>query len=129
MASLIGACVYILLLVPALILPSHDAGAHPRAYLREFGTDPTRIVIDASLNVAAFVPLGWLLYRAARPRSVTALGCVLGVAGACAALSLSVETLQFFIASRHSSVVDVLADAAGALLGAVTGRALGAPPT
>jgi len=41
------------------------------------------------------------------------------VGGFCLAVSLTVETLQFFLPSRYSSLIDVLTDTAGAVIGAV----------
>lgn len=116
----VAAALYVGLLLPVLLTPIPRLHAHPRAYLREFRDVPARVLArDLTLNVAVFVPLGWLLSQAAcrvpMPR-VWAIGIASGVA---AVLSLTVETIQYFIATRYSSIVDVLANTGGAVLGAI----------
>ncbi|MGZ5660080.1 MAG: VanZ family protein [Usitatibacter sp.] len=93
-------------------LPSIDAVAgffsRPR-YVTAF---------DIALNVLAYVPLGTLACLAFRqaasvPRAIvqaTALG---------AAFSFAMETLQLFVPGRVSSMYDTIANAAGALAGAL----------
>ena len=115
-----GAALYAAALLPATLSPIRRLHGHPRAYLREFYGSPTNILLrDVTLNVAIFVPLGWLLARAARGRGVsTTTGIVLVVVLA-AAFSLCIETIQYFIATRYSSILDVLANATGAGAGAL----------
>ena len=115
-----GAALYAAALLPAVLSPIRRLHGHPRAYLREFYGYPASILLrDATLNVAMFVPLGWLLARAARSRGVNAAtGVVMAVALA-AGFSLCIETIQYFIATRYSSILDVLANATGAGAGAV----------
>jgi glycopeptide antibiotics resistance protein len=118
-SSLIAAAVYLAVLLPALVM---DDGfrPHPRAYLLEFSlASPSRLVGDGILNVAAFVPLGWLLSRGIRDIAASSTGRVFTVAGFCVMVSLAVETLQFFLPSRYSSLIDVLTNTAGAVIGAV----------
>jgi glycopeptide antibiotics resistance protein len=93
---------------------------HPRAYLLEFRlASPARLAVDVIVNVAMFVPLGWLLTRSLGGRAASALARVLIVAGFCGGLSLAMETLQFFLTTRYSSLIDVLANTLGAVAGAV----------
>jgi VanZ family protein len=47
--------------------------------------------------------------------------CVVG--GFCAVFSLAIETVRFFMPSRYSSLIDVVTDTAGALLGALIAAA------
>jgi VanZ family protein len=118
-SSLIAAGLYLAVLLPALVM---DDGfrPHPRAYLLEFRlASPARLVGDGLLNVAAFVPLGWLLSRGIRDVAASSRSRVLTVVGFCVLVSLVVETLQFFLPSRYSSLVDVLTNTVGALIGAV----------
>ena len=81
-------------------------------------------VNDIVLNVIGYVPLGFVLATAwpvrwPRPR-------VVALTVLCAALlSLSLETLQTVLPSRVASNVDLGANAAGALLGALGGVVLG----
>ena len=67
-------------------------------------------------NVLIYLPLGLLLV--ASDRRVRGARGVLWVTAAGAALSFSMETLQQFVPFRNASMADVLANAAGTLLGA-----------
>jgi len=120
--SLVALGLYLLVLLPALLLPLPTTNPHRRAYLMEFRASRPWLSLDVALNVAVFVPLGWLLARVGHRRGLSRLGAVLLTAGGCGALSLSAETVQFFLSSRYSSVIDVVANTTGALLGAVVGR-------
>jgi glycopeptide antibiotics resistance protein len=116
--SLVALGLYLLVLLPALLLPLPTTNPH----LMEFRASRPWLSLDVALNVAVFVPLGWLLARVGHRRGLSRLGAVLLTAGGCGALSLSAETVQFFLSSRYSSVIDVVANTTGALLGAVVGR-------
>ena len=109
---------YTAALLPALLTPVPALHAHPRAYLREFAGFPASIMIrDVALNVAIFVPLGWLLARGSGGgRSSVLLATAIAVT-----LSFSVETIQYFITTRYSSILDVLANTSGALGGSLLG--------
>jgi VanZ family protein len=119
---LIAVGLYLLVLLPALLLPLPTKYPHRRAYLMEFRASRPWLSRDAALNVAVFVPLGWLLARLGRERGLSPLGTILLTTGACGALSLSAETVQFFIPSRYSSLVDVIANTGGAFVGAMIYR-------
>jgi VanZ family protein len=123
---LIAAALYAALLLPALLAPIPGLHAHPRLYLREFhGSPASMLARDVLLNLIVFIPLGWLLARAARRTSATAPAAVLIAGSLAAAFSLGVETIQYFIATRYSSILDVLANTVGATLGALL---VAAPP-
>jgi glycopeptide antibiotics resistance protein len=116
---LLVASLYLALLLPWLVT---DLGwrPHPRAYLLEFRlASPARLAGDAVFNLAMFVPLGWLLARGIEDLGASTRTRVVVVAAACAALSLTVETVQFFLVSRYSSAIDILANTVGAAVGAV----------
>jgi hypothetical protein len=116
----IAAALYVGLLLPLLLTPIPRLHAHPRAYLREFRGVPARVLArDLVLNVAVFVPLGWLLSQAVCRAPIAGLRAVGVATGVAALLSLSVETLQYFISTRYSSILDVAANTAGAGLGAI----------
>jgi VanZ family protein len=68
---------------------------------------------DVVPNVLLFLPLGFL-YRLARPR----LGWG-AVGGAAAVVSAALEAAQIYLPGRYPSVVDVLANSTGAVLGAL----------
>jgi glycopeptide antibiotics resistance protein len=94
--------------------------------LREFPQSLTRrFIADIGMNILLFVPLGWGLYRTARRVGVRSPMLVAGVAGAL--FSLTMETVQYVLPYRYSSVVDVAADTLGVLLGA-SGEAVSRRP-
>jgi VanZ like protein len=116
---LIAASLYLGVLLPWLVM---DVGVrqHPRAYLLEFQfASPARLAGDAIANVVAFVPLGWLLSRGIRDIASSATARGLIVAGFGAGVSLAVETLQLFLPSRYSSMIDVVTNTTGMVLGAI----------
>lgn len=66
---------------------------------------------DFALNVVLFLPCGGLLrFLGARASVATAMAAL---------LSLGVESAQMYIPHRHPSQLDILANALGALLGAL----------
>jgi glycopeptide antibiotics resistance protein len=78
--------------------------------------EPTPIA-DVVINILFFVPLGFIGVHGQRLRAVRDLVLRSTLAGA--ALSLGVETLQFFTPSRNPATSDVLTNGAGAALGAL----------
>jgi glycopeptide antibiotics resistance protein len=113
------ASLYLVVLARFLTTDYERALVHQRLYLLEVRyASVAGLVKDVLLNVGAFVPAGWLLDRAIRDITVSRRARVWIVGGFCALFSLGMETLQFFMRSRHSSAVDVLTDTAGAVLGA-----------
>ncbi len=95
-----------------LRLPSPDA--IPAFFLRP------RFIVgdDIAFNVIAYIPFGILasLYFLQAGDRVRAIVRSVGLA---AAFSLLMETMQLFIPTRISSIYDVLANAGGALIGAL----------
>ena len=115
---LLGTLAYALLVVVILVAPI-SRPREQRAYLTESPLPlGRRLVVDLAVNIARFVPLGWGLHRIGRglglpPKSLLAAAVVFA-----AVFSLAMETLQFWLPTRYSSIVDVLANTGGALLGA-----------
>lgn len=73
---------------------------------------------DIALNVAAYLPLGTMLFAALRPPLRAAWAFVFATLIA-ALLSLALENVQMFLPSRIASNVDLLANGAGAASGAL----------
>ena len=73
---------------------------------------------DVALNVLAYAPLGTLACLYFRQADATARA-ILKATACCAALSFAMEFLQLFVAGRVASMYDTLANAAGALWGAL----------
>lgn len=72
---------------------------------------------DIALNVAAYLPLGAMLFFALRPPFAAAVACAASIVLA-AALSLALESAQMFLPMRIASNVDLICNSAGAALGA-----------
>jgi VanZ family protein len=77
---------------------------------------------DVLVNLVAYAPFG--LFVALMPRRRPPLGRFLVALAAATALSFTMETLQMFLPTRVASVVDLGANIAGAILGALAGIAL-----
>ncbi len=73
---------------------------------------------DLALNIGFFIPLGFLLYMSIR-RSMTTLKSMIVVVIGGMLFSLSIESLQYFIASRSSSLTDVVNNTIGVALGVI----------
>jgi len=104
---------------PDMVIPDHYLIAH-KALLevpwKEFKSDSS-YVWDVLVNVAGFVPFGFVfcayfasVRRWKRAQLVTIL---MGFA-----LSLTIETLQYYIPSRGSGLTDVITNTLGTALGA-----------
>jgi glycopeptide antibiotics resistance protein len=118
MRSLLAAGLYVLLLLPVLVAPIGRV-KHAHAYLMEMVyRGGAHLAVDMLVNVVLFLPLGWLLHRAARRQGATGRTSLVLVVAAGGLFSLSVETLQYFLATRYSSGVDVATNAVGAWAGA-----------
>ena len=75
-------------------------------------------VLDITLNIFLFIPLGPLLVKRLRRRTWR-FGLLSLIVGASAfAFSFSIEFLQHFLPSRDSSLVDVFSNTCGAIIGA-----------
>lgn len=114
--------VYVLLTVYASLYPLtgwRGQGAPAFAFL--VAPWPRYVTaFDLAANVLGYAPFGLLAALAAWPRLRGAAAVLAAVLGA-AVLSALLEAAQGFLPSRIASNLDVLANAAGALLGATAG--------
>jgi glycopeptide antibiotics resistance protein len=118
---LLGTLLYALILVTILVVPISRPHVR-RGYLREYSQSINRrLIADIGANVLLFVPLGWGLHRTVRRAGMPCPMVAVGVAGVL--FSLMMETVQYVLPYRYSSVIDVVADTVGVLLGA-SGEAL-----
>ena len=113
---MIGTLLYALAVVVILVSPVNSP--HPRAgFLREDPPSRARGVIrEDVLNVALFAPLGWGLRRIARRRQLR--WPLLAVAVVAASFSFAIETVQYLLPYRYSSVTDIATNTLGAVIGA-----------
>lgn len=110
--------VWVLLIAYASLYPLWPLRPPSSEAVLGFFLRPRYVVgFDVGLNVVAYIPLGVLasLYFGAHREQAGALvrAVLFGTA-----LSFAMETCQLFIATRVSSIFDVMANAGGALLGA-----------
>jgi VanZ family protein len=73
---------------------------------------------DIALNVTAYLPFGFLLCAALRPKLAPASAAIAATVLS-TLLSLSMESMQMLLLTRIASKVDLLANASGAALGAL----------
>jgi VanZ family protein len=122
------AVAYTLLIVHASLNPFSGWRLPEEGVLAFLGTWPRYLtVFDVVVNVAAYAPFG-LLLSLTLARRLRHPELLLVVAAAGLLLSLSLETLQSLLPGRIASVVDLLANASGAALGALGGPWLRHPP-
>jgi VanZ family protein len=122
------AAAYTLLIVHASLSPFTGWRPAPGGALAFLFSWPRYITaFDIVVNVAAYVPFGVLL-GVALARRLRHPELLLAVAAIGALLSLSLEALQALLPGRIASLVDVLANGAGAALGAIPAPGLRHPP-
>lgn len=124
--SLHSAVAYTLLAVYASLHPFagwHDSGAIKTGFL--FAAWPRYFTgLDLAVNVAAYLPLGFLWVPALQPHLGRAAAVALAVLAG-AALSFSMEVLQNYLPSRVPSNVDLACNTLGAVVGAFLGARWG----
>lgn len=77
---------------------------------------------DMALNLAGFIPLGFLLcLRLRGPGRHAAETCILFSVALGFAVSLMIEVIQVWLPGRDSSVLDLISNTAGAAIGAFLG--------
>jgi len=121
--ALCGTLAYAIVVIVVLVLPASKP--HPRgAFLAEYYlTLSRRAIFDIVSNVLLFVPLGWGLHRIGRLLRVNPSALGIAVGAVTGLFSLTMESVQYFVLTyRYSSIVDVAANTAGALIGALAER-------
>jgi VanZ like family/Concanavalin A-like lectin/glucanases superfamily len=105
---------------PNLMIPKHYSVPHKPMLQRpwdEFHPDRA-YAADVALNIAGFVPLGFLLSTflryATRSKRPVLTAILIG-----ALISLTIEVLQIYIPPRSSDMTDVITNTLGTALGAV----------
>lgn len=78
---------------------------------------------DAGINVLGYIPLGVLLSFSLHPHVSRRWSWLLALVLGCA-LSLAMESVQYFIPSRVTSLLDLLTNSLGVLIGATLGVSL-----
>jgi len=111
--------VWMLLIAYASLYPFLPWRAPPLEALQEAITLPRYLMrSDVAFNVIAYIPLGTLATLFFRARD-GAPRAILHAVGLGLALSIAMETAQLFIPGRVASLLDVISNGAGTLLGAL----------
>ena len=115
--------VMIVTLAPFDFLSMAEIHAQPLGLFQygAFERDPIHFL----LNLLLFMPLGVLLHREGRHRSIELQQVVILTASAGLILSATVEFLQAFLPTRDSSLFDVIANTLGAVGGVAADRIWG----
>lgn len=130
-------CTYVLLIFYATLLPFSFRGhVDFGSIASRVAWDPLQLrggvptpLFDWVANVWLFVPiglLGWATRHTWRIRPRSTLAALVASAMFGALLSVSVESIQIWTSSRIPSTSDVLANTAGALMGALAAQRAGA---
>jgi glycopeptide antibiotics resistance protein len=130
-------CTYAALILYATLLPFHfRSHVDLRSIASRVAWDPFQLgggtptpLFDVVANVGFFVPIGllsWATRHAWRVRPGSTRAALAASAAIGALLSLGVEATQIWTSSRTPATSDVLANTAGALLGALAAAGLGA---
>jgi VanZ family protein len=113
--------IYAALLTVALLVPADtEWHAHRQEVYLSIGADLTwgEVAADAVPNVAIFIAFGVLLGGVLHRRAVGPHRRVLVVAATLGVYALVIESLQYVLGWRDSSLLDVLSNIAGAVTGA-----------
>ncbi len=82
---------------------------------------PTRWMRDFIFNIMLFIPLGSILVLICNQRGIkNSVTCIISAVVACGLLSLCIEISQLYIPGRAASIIDVVSNTAGAMLGSVS---------
>ena len=113
---------YLVLLIVVLTAPVGSVHLS-RGYLKQAPPRVARrvLVVDTLINLAMFAPLGWGL-RALIGRRLNGAIAVVVVTVIGAGLSVSVETIQYFLPQRFSSILDVVFNTLGTAIGALVAQ-------
>src|SRR4029453_656978 len=103
-------------------MPSIHEGTFKLFQYGSYERDP----VHFALNLIFFAPLGALIHHEGKRRQLKVRSILILTAAVGLLLSLTVEYFQRYLPSRDSSLIDVLANTAGGLMGVFGGRAWGA---
>ena len=124
----IGLLCYLVLVIYASCYPWagwRTTGLAPWDYLFE-GLPRYWTTFDLITNIAGYVPLGALLVFALYPRVAGAIAVLCAVAAG-VLLALLLECIQSYLPSRVPSILDLITNTAGVLMGALAGQRLSVP--
>ncbi len=126
--AVLVALAYILVIVYASLQPFQGWRMPPAEVIGFLGAPWPRYITagDIALNIAAYLPLGAMLFVALKPPLPAAAAFIVATLIA-AMLSLGLESVQMFLPTRIASNVDLISNSAGACCGALAAWLLSLP--
>jgi VanZ family protein len=126
--SVLIALAYILVIAYASLQPLQGWRMPPAEVIGFLGAPWPHYVTagDIALNIAAYLPLGAMLFVALKP-PFPAVAAFIGATLIAATLSLGLESAQMFLPTRIASNVDLISNSAGASCGALAAWLLSLP--
>ena len=124
----IGLVFYLVLVIYASCYPWagwRSNGLAPWSYLFE-GLPHYWTAFDLVTNVVGYVPLGALIVFALYPRLSDAAAVLCAIASG-GLLAVLLECVQSYLPSRVPSILDLITNASGVLIGAIAGQRFSAP--
>lgn len=126
--AVLVALAYILLIVYASLQPFQGWRMPPAEVIGFLGAPWPHYITagDIAFNIAAYLPLGAMLFVALQPPLPAAAAFIVATLIA-AALSLGLESVQMFLPTRIASNVDLIFNSTGACCGALAAWLLSLP--
>ncbi len=128
MTARFGLACYLVLVIYASCYPWagwRSNGLAPWIYLFE-GLPHYWTTFDLITNVVGYVPLGALIVFALYPRVSDRAAVLCAIAGG-VLLAVLLECIQSYLPSRVPSILDLITNTSGVLIGAIVGQKLSAP--
>jgi VanZ family protein len=104
---------------PDLYIPGVFRILHKEFLMPPWKESPDKVALrDILINIGGFLPFGFLCFAYLRRHRVNRRAMILTVLAG-AAISLTIEILQYFVPSRSSDMIDLVTNTLGTYLGVV----------
>jgi VanZ family protein len=102
---------------PDLYIPGVFRILHKQFLMPPWKESPDKVALrDILINIGGFMPFGFLCFAYLRRHRVNRRAMILTVLAG-AAISLTIETLQYFVPARSSDMIDLVTNTLGTYLG------------
>jgi glycopeptide antibiotics resistance protein len=91
-------------------------------FLDAYFTTSFQYLKDVIVNILVFIPFGFLLHRTMRRRHRSSLKIVAFILIIGVLFTFAIESLQYFVVTRNSSLIDVICNTIGVALGIAVDR-------
>jgi VanZ family protein len=104
---------------PDLYIPAVFRILHKQFLMPPWKESPDKVALrDILINIGGFMPFGFLCFTYLRRHRVNRRAMILTVLAG-AAISLTIEILQYFVPARSSDMIDLVTNTLGTYLGVV----------